>query len=242
MTSPRPLFFAFTLGVGLAVAPAGAEVRIITAPGVVAPRFDAPPSRVAPPPAPAKPPAPIVDRRLGPVVVESGDRLRAGRLHIRLIGVASVAEDETCRDPAGVDWSCGRRSLAGLRMLTRLRPVVCRLPSDARAGTFETSCAPLAGGDLGAMFVASGWARAVPGGPYEVEEARAKADTRGVWAAAPTPAESLPVPVVTGGTEGVPPDLTTAPLSGAGAASLPETGGPAAPADRTAGAPMALGR
>jgi len=215
--------------------PAG-EVRVITAPGLTpAPTFETAPHRVERPPAP-KPAAPIAERRLGPVVVESGERIRARRLTIRLPGVAAVDLDESCRDAAGVDWPCGRRALAGLRALVRLRPVTCPLPSDARGGDFEAACAFAPGRDLGEAFVASGWARAAPDGPYAAAEAGAKRAERGVWGAAPAPVAVLPDTAAP--TEALPPDLTTAPLADGGPATVRAEATPAT----DAGAPMRLGR
>lgn len=263
MTSPRLLLFACALGVGLSGTQADAEVRIITAPGVVAPRFDAPPSRVAPPSAPVKPAAPIVERKLGPVVVESGEMLRAGRLHVRLPGVVTVAADEICRDAAGTDWACGRRALLGLRAVLRLKPVVCPLPADARSGEVEAICVLLAGGEVGRLFVTSGWARAAAEGPYADDEVKARAEGRGIWAVAPDPTipSAAPASAGAGSADGVPPDVTTAPLGGAEPRTAPlggaepktaplGGGGPSsseairatAPAEGAAGAPLRLGR
>ncbi|NLH79240.1 MAG: thermonuclease family protein [Phyllobacteriaceae bacterium] len=211
-----------------------AEVRVITAPGLTpAPTFEHAPERVERP-RPPKPDAPIADRRLGPVVVESGERIGARRLTIHLPGVVAVGPDETCRDAAGTDWPCGRQATVGLRALVRLRPVACPLPSDARSGDYTAACSFGTGRDLGEAFVASGWARAEAGGPYEAAEAAAKHDGRGVWGAAPAPVAALPE-AATAPTE-LPPDLTTAPLLDGGgdvAATAPAL---------TAGTPMRLGR
>jgi endonuclease YncB( thermonuclease family) len=266
MIAQRHLRRAALLAAVLAASPAAAEVRVIPAPGIAAPRFPAPPERAAAPPAPVKPPAPIVDRRLGPVVVESGERLRAGRLHIRLPGVAAVGADEVCRDADGVDWDCGRRALLGLRAALRLKPVVCPLPADARSGEVETTCLLLAGGEVGRLFVASGWARALADGPYVADETRARAEGRGIWAAAPAPAAAPAVAATAPpvGTDGLPPDVTTAPLGGAdgrtpplggadgrtaplggGGGAVPPPGATvrtATPAEGSAGAPLRLGQ
>lgn len=205
------------LGVVAAVTAAGAaaagEVRVITAPGLPPPpRFDAAPERIAPP-APPTSTSPPAMRRLGPVVVEDGATVRSRRLRVRLVGVAAIERDETCRDQSDVEWPCGARALAGLRRMVRLRPVDCLLPQDARSGSFEGTCAFVAGGDLGEAFVASGWARAVPGGPYGDAEAAARREGRGAWGAAaplvPAATSAATIP------DDLPPDLTTAPLPGA---------------------------
>lgn len=228
-----PLAVAAVLA-SAAPSPAG-EVRVITAPGLTpAPTFETSPQRVERP-RPVTPAAPIAERRLGPVVVESGERILAHRLAIRLPGVAAVGLDASCRDTAGVEWPCGRRALAGLRALLRLRPVTCPLPADARSGDWEAACAFGPGRDLGEAFVASGWARA-DGDTYAAAEAAAKRDGRGIWGPAPTPGDALPdfaAPTAT-----LPPDLTTAPLADGGAASATREATPA----EGAGAPMRVGR
>ncbi len=221
-----------TVVVLVAAAPGGAEVRIITGPGISPPPvLEGPPERVAPPKPPAEPPAPIVERRLGPVVVESAAEIRAGRLRIRLPGVEAVARDEVCRDAKGEDWACGRRALAAARRLVRLRPVACLVPSDARRGTYDAACT-LAGEDLGRQFVAAGWARATAGGPLVAAETEAREAGRGVWGAAPVVAAlpDLPAP-----SDALPPDLTTAPLADGAATRPGET--PATPPTVIAPAP-----
>lgn len=197
-----------------ATAEAG-EVRIITAPGLTpGPRLEGTPQRIDPP-KPVRPAAPIADRRLGPVVVEDGERLVVRRFRIRLPGVAAVPLDETCRDGDGVEWPCGRRALAGLRAILRLSPIVCPLPSDARGGAFDARCSLLSGADVGETFVASGWARATAEGPYGEAEARAKSAGRGVWGAAPAvPTAEPSAAAAPSGDIGVPPDVTTGPLPG----------------------------
>lgn len=198
---------------------ASGEVRVITAPGLTPPpRFVDAPERVAPP-TPPPTAAPVAMRRLGPVVVEDGTTIRARRMRVRLAGVVAIDREETCRDATDVEWRCGARALAGLRRMVRLRPVECLLPQDARSGVFDGVCAFVAGGDLGAAFVASGWARAAPEGPYGDAEAEARRATRGAWGAAPPVAAASPSATTI--SDDLPPDLTTAPLGGA--AEAPST-------------------
>lgn len=223
---------AIGLGLGLAIGAAGAgEVRIITGPGVpVLPRPERPPERIEPPPRPVKPAAPIVERRQV-MAVEDTATLTHERLRVRLAGVAAVARDETCRDAAGVEWPCGRRMLAGMRAFVRLRPVACPLPSDARAGDHRARCA-IGDVDLGERAVRAGWARAEAGGGLEAAEAEARREGRGLWGPAPVAATGEPtVPADLGRAaatgDGVPPDLTLAPLGGAGAPGPTPLGGAA---------------
>lgn len=217
------------------------EVRIITAPGLTPPpRFETSPQRVETPAATPRPAAAIVDRRLGPVVVEDAATLTARRLRIRLPGIAVSGAEETCHDAAGVEHPCGRRALSALRALLRLRPIVCPLPADARAGLYEARCAFLSGGDVGEAFVASGWARATADGPYAAAEAGARAAERGLWG--PLPGESEPTAAATPPAVDFvpPPDVTTAPLPDGRDEAATSTRSAAAP--EPGGAPMRLGR
>lgn len=240
MTRGLALVAATLLATLAAVTPSGAgEVRVITGPGISPPpMLEGTPRRVEAPARPVKPPAPDVDRRLGPVVVESAAELRAGRFRIRLAGVEAPGLDETCRDGEGRDWACGRRVLAAARRLVRLRPVTCRLPGDARGGVHETSCT-LGGDDLAERFVAAGWARALAGGPYEAAQAEAEAQRRGIWGAAPVVTALPETPMPTG--DALPPDLTTAPLTSPGATGAGTTG-TAPRGTPPSAAPTVLGR
>lgn len=232
----RPVYCAVAASIVLA-GPAAAQMRVITGPGIgTAPTHQGAPQRVEPPRAPAKPPAPIVARRLGPVVIESAAQLRAGRLTVHIDGVEALERDETCRDDDGHEWACGRRGLAAIRAMVRLRPVACPLPADARGGAFDAACT-LGGSDLGERFVAAGWARARADGPLVAAEATARAERRGIWGPAPPVVSLAAMPEPTA--EGLPPDRTTAPLGADAAAEAPRDA-PTAPS--AAGAPMVLDR
>lgn len=244
MTARRlRLVLALPLLLAAAAGEAG-EVRVITAPGLTPPpRFETSPQRVEPPSAAPRPAGPIVERRIGPVVVEDAATLVARRLRIRLPGIAVSGAEETCRDTAGVEHPCGRRALAGLRALLRLRPVTCPLPADARAGLYEARCAFLSGGDVGEAFVASGWARAAADGPYAAAEAAARTAERGLWGPLPSETEPAATAIPEAGDFVPPPDVTTAPLPGGRDEATPTTRAAAVPgAADPAGAPMRLGR
>ncbi len=214
----------------VAALPAAAgEVRVIGGPGISPPpRFDVPPQRVELPKKPKPPPGAPVDRRLGPVVVESAEELRVGTIRVHLPGVAALPLDETCTDAGGARWACGRRALLALRLLVRMKAVVCPIPPEARTGSFEASCRFLAGGDVAERFVASGWARAGDDGRFAEAEKQAREAGLGIWGTAP-PIAATPAYEWRGG---VPPDPTAAPL----ATGLDETTTPAAPPRGTTGA------
>jgi endonuclease YncB( thermonuclease family) len=209
------------------------EVRIIGGPGITPPpRFEAPPQRIELPSKPKPPPGAPVDRRMAPVVVESAEELRAGNIRLHLPGVAALPLDETCTDASGARWACGRRALLALRLLVRMKTVVCPIPPEARTGTFEGACRFLAGGDVAERFVASGWARAGDDGRFAEAEKQAREAGLGIWGAAPPPAATA----VYEWQGGVPPDPTSAPLGdGVGRPGLDETTTPAAPSRGTTG-------
>ncbi len=219
----RTLVIAALLGVATTAGVRG-EVRVITAPGVpvLLPRPEHPPERIVVPPKPEPPPPPPVTRRFAPVTVEDAATLVAGQLRFMQPGVAPVPLDETCRDGAGVDWPCGRRALMWLRNFVRLRPIECELPKNAKHGRFEVACR-IGGVEFGGEAVRRGWARAGSDGRFGALEDEARREGRGIFGAAPAVAPPI---VETQGSAELPPDLTTAPLAGAGDA--PMRSGPSA--------------
>lgn len=222
--------FAVLLAVAATSSFAG-EVRVIRGPGLAPPPVaDAPRERIEPVPRPTEP-RKIVRRRLPLVAYESTSTLAVGDLRVVLTGVAPLAVDERCVDPAGVEWSCGGRVLAAARFALRRKPVDCDLPDGMKRGRYDTSCS-LDGVDLADLVVRRGWARAAAGGSLEEAEEEARREGRGLHGNAP-PVQALP-PNLSGGDHILPADLTTAPLS-------PQETGPSkretAPAP---GAPMPL--
>jgi endonuclease YncB( thermonuclease family) len=212
---------------------AAGPVRIIGGPGITpGPSAATPPERIAPPATPAAPPAPIVLRRFAPVVVEDAATLDAGRLKLRLPGVAAIGVDELCRDGNDRIWPCGRRALAAIRGFVRGRAVECPLPKTARSGGFDTVCT-IGGTDLGLWAIENGWARAIAGDVRaEAAEERAKNAGRGIHAAIVDTATVPVEPAAAARTvPDVPPDRTTAPLANGTAEKPPRIAeAPAAPA------------
>lgn len=241
----RGLRLLITASIVGAATTAGGEVRVITAPGVpVFAQPAQPPQRVAPPQRPSAPPAQMVTRRFAPVVVEDAATLMAGGLRLIQPGVAPLGPDETCRDDAGVEWSCGRRMLSALRGFVRMRPVDCDVPKDARRGRFETACR-LGEADFGDVAIRQGWARALPDGPYGAAADEARRERRGLFGPAPTSVPVAPELVADPSSE-PPADTTLAPLGGgetsaaAPTADTLATRRPMAPS--ASGTPMRLGR
>lgn len=223
--------------VAIATGLAAAEVRVITGRGIpVLPRTEQPPQRIDPPAKPEPPVPATVTRRFAPVTVEDAATLVVGSLRLIQPGVAPIERDTICRDEAGVDWPCGRRLLAALRGLVKVRPMDCEVPEGVKRGRVETTCR-LDGVDFGDVAVRHGWARAVPGGPYGAAEEEARSMRRGVFGAAPPPPTASPE-LAADPPADLPMDVTLAPL-GTGEAGRPAAETTTAPAR---GAPMPLGR
>jgi endonuclease YncB( thermonuclease family) len=127
-------------------------------------------------------------------VFESMDRT------ITIAGAGSLSSDETCLSH-GVSWPCGVRARSAFRLWLRGRALVCKLPPDSDAVSIVAPCR-LGKQDVGAWLVSNGWARALPGGPYEQAEEKAQAaglgifgeppDTSGLSAVPSAPAPSMP--------------------------------------------------
>lgn len=206
--STAALLAAFT-----ACGPAGAEVRVISAPGLTpGPVVTGPLQRIE---MPGRTTAATIDdgrppgRLMPTVVMESAIAFRSKGLRIRLPEVAAVDADVVCRDEEGASWMCGQRARAAVSTLARLNGILCPLPEEASEGEFELSCR-LGGVEMAERIVASGWAKAQPGGRWVEAEARARRERRGIWGPAParpfetTPATPLP--------EELPRDVTMAPM------------------------------
>ena len=115
--------------------------------------------------------------------VSDGDSLRSGRLKIRLHGIDAPELKQTCTDPAGALWSCGRAARDAMADIAMTAPLRCDLMDVDRYGRLVMRC--LAGGtDIAAHLVASGLALAYRrySMDYVEAETRARETKRGMWA------------------------------------------------------------
>jgi endonuclease YncB( thermonuclease family) len=119
------------------------------------------------------------------VKVRDGGTLQAGKVVIRLSGVAARDADATCTDAGGKSWPCGAAAKAALTRLIRARAVSCVLPKGGEHNIFEASCS-VAGADLSTWLVRQGWA--TPKEPSEATLAEAakaaKSERLGLWRSA----------------------------------------------------------
>lgn len=116
-----------------------------------------------------------------PVVVDAGT-LKAGRLTIRLAGVAAPAPDATCPSRLGGTWPCGMRARTALRAFVRRLAVQCDDMSEVAPGLVTATC-QRNGVDLADWLVRQGWADPLEDAPEALrtsaEEAREA--RRGRW-------------------------------------------------------------
>ncbi len=116
------------------------------------------------------------------VTVRNGGTLQAGKVVIRLSGIAARKADATCKDGNGKSWPCGAAAKTALTRLIRARAVSCALPKGGEHNIFEASC-EVAGTDLSTWLVRQGWA--TPKGPDDTAlveaAAAAKSEKLGLW-------------------------------------------------------------
>jgi endonuclease YncB( thermonuclease family) len=116
------------------------------------------------------------------VSVRNGGTLQAGKVVIRLSGIAARNADATCKDAHGKDWPCGAAAKAALTRLIHARAVTCVLPKSGEHNIFDASCT-VAGTDLSTWLVRQGWATPKePNEPALAEAAAAaKSEKLGLW-------------------------------------------------------------
>ncbi len=116
--------------------------------------------------------------------VIDGDTLQIGEARVRLWGIDAPEGKQSCQRD-GVAWLCGQEAGLFLRSLIDGQAVVCVERDKDQYGRIVGQCSLPDGRDLGAVMVSSGMAlayRRYGGDLYSGEEAKAKADRRGLWA------------------------------------------------------------
>ena len=115
-------------------------------------------------------------------VVDAGT-LRLQNRVVRLLGVEPPSRGTTCKASDGSGFDCGAAATNALAALVQLTPVACRLRGHDDMGRAYAIC-EASGTELNHAVIAAGWARAdnlLPG--LKSEEAVARAERRGLWAA-----------------------------------------------------------
>ncbi|RCS24692.1 thermonuclease family protein [Phyllobacterium salinisoli] len=141
------------------------------------------------PQAAAADPGEIRYRLLHRPLATAAGRIEADGHVVEVQGIVIPSPDETCTDPAGVNWPCGMQARTAFRAWLRSRAVMCRLPATPSSAVSATDCT-LGGEDVAAWLVGNGWARAKADGPY-AERAR-KAEERQVGIFGRRPDSALP--------------------------------------------------
>ncbi len=131
------------------------------------------------------PEAPITGR----AIVADGDTLTIDGTRIRLVDIDAPELDQSCRDPGGQEWPCGRQASGELRSHIRGRDLTCRPKGRDQYNRVLATCAALPdGSDVNAWMVRQGWATASgAANVYGAQEAEARAARRGIWAGSFTP-------------------------------------------------------
>jgi endonuclease YncB( thermonuclease family) len=117
----------------------------------------------------------------GRATVIDGDSLEVGATETRLYGVDAPEALQTCGEGAA-SWNCGRAAAEKLRELVGAREITCRQMDTDSYGRSVAVCRNGAV-DLGAEMAKAGLALAYRrySNDYVDEEARARAERRGVW-------------------------------------------------------------
>jgi len=116
------------------------------------------------------------------IKVRDGGTLQAGKVVIRLAGIAARDADAICKDARGKIWQCGAAAKTALTRLIRARAVTCALPKSGGHNIFDARCA-VGGTDLSTWLVRQGWATPrEPAGATLAEAAKAaKSEKLGLW-------------------------------------------------------------
>lgn len=133
--------------------------------------------------------APVVTERKNPrgqryegvAKVVDGNTLILGSEVVVLDGADAPELAQTCTEPSGLEWQCGRRSRDKLVQMVEGRRLVC--VGTGFAGQAVAARCSLGPTDVNKAMVMDGWAM-VPkavSATYVADEAAAKADRRGIW-------------------------------------------------------------
>lgn len=118
-----------------------------------------------------------------PVAIAAGKLESRGRT-IMLEGIDPLSIDETCQSSMGETWPCGMHARTAFRQWLRARAIMCRVPDDDAIDRVTTQCT-VANQDPALWLVEMGWARPIPGGPYEEAGQKASKEKRGIYGEKP---------------------------------------------------------
>jgi endonuclease YncB( thermonuclease family) len=114
--------------------------------------------------------------------VIDGDTIDVAGARIRLEGIDAPEIEQSCADPAGTRWSCGRAAARELRTHLAGQALRCETSGVDGYRRLLATCALPDGSEVNAWLVREGWALAYGfSGVYRAEEAEAQAARRGIW-------------------------------------------------------------
>jgi endonuclease YncB( thermonuclease family) len=123
-----------------------------------------------------------------PARVIDGDTFDLNGERIRLWGIDAVEGDQVCQRD-GHEWRCGDDATLALQTLIDQGGIACTEVDTDRYGRTVATCS-VAGEDIGAAMVRSGWAldyERYSGGHYAAEQLEAEQAQRGLWSGAFVP-------------------------------------------------------
>ena len=126
---------------------------------------------------------PSLAPHVGTAWVADGDSIEISGARIRLQGIDAPELDQTCLDPEGRSWPCGRTAARELRTHIRDRELTCKPTGADRYQRILAICALPDGSEVNAWMIRQGWAVASGHvGSYQSEQDEARAGQRGLWA------------------------------------------------------------
>jgi endonuclease YncB( thermonuclease family) len=120
---------------------------------------------------------------IGRARVIDGDTIDIAGTRIRLEDIDAPEANQTCVDPRGQAWPCGKTATDELRAHINGREVNCKANGFDRYRRVLAVCSLPDGSDVNAWMVQQGWALATGFlKSYGSEEAEAETAKRGIWA------------------------------------------------------------
>ena len=118
---------------------------------------------------------------IGQVSVVDGDTLELHGQRIRIFGIDAPESSQLCEAKTGKPWRCGAAAANALSTFIASRPVEC-MPRDRDRYQRVVAQCQVAGMDIGAWLVGSGWALAFRrySTDYVLAETRAAQGRRGI--------------------------------------------------------------
>jgi endonuclease YncB( thermonuclease family) len=124
-------------------------------------------------------PHPVI---IGRARVIDGDTIDIAGARIRLKGIDAPELDQTCTDPRGEPWACGKAATRELRAHVQRQELTCDTRGLDQYRRVLAICSLPDGADINAWMVQQGWAVASGFAPsYYAEQTAAQSGKRGIW-------------------------------------------------------------